>query len=150
VGYVHSWRPRISRLDWSTAVKAIKHPFTLDVFGKTNYTATSAKLYLDRVLTLLSTQIGQRPMNPEYGTDLGSALFENEGNFIVAVEVAIRSAVSRWIPQVTVSSVSVINFSDDGYANVQVQVTLPNNQGISLTVNSSVFGSNGAVSRGEQ
>ena len=130
-------------------MKAIKHPFTFDVFGKVGSATTSSKIYLDRVLTVLSTQIGQRPMNPEYGTDLGSALFENEGDFILASEAAIRSAVSRWVPQVAVSSVNIIDFSEDGYANISVQILLPNNQGISLTVNSSIFGSNGSVSRGE-
>lgn len=130
-------------------MKALKHPFTFDVFGKAGYATKSSKIYLDRVLTVLSTQVGQRPMSPEYGTDLASALFENEGDFIVASDLAIRSAISRWVPQVSVSAVDIIDFSDDGYANIKVQIVLPNNQGISLTVNSSVFGSNGSVSRGE-
>ena len=74
---------------------------------------------------------------------------ENEGDFILASEAAIRSAVSRWVPQVSISSVEILDFSEDGYANIKVQVLLPNNQGITVTVNSSIFGSNGSVSRGE-
>lgn len=134
-------------MDRSSAVRAIKYPFTLDSFGKNASTINTAKIYLDRLLTLLSTNIGQRPMLPEYGTDLGYALFENEGEFPAAVRSAITTAVKRWIPQVTVSQIEIVDIGEDGYATVIVTIDLPNATTTSLTVNTAVFGADGQIDR---
>jgi len=45
-------------------MKAISFPFTLDPFGKTTSTTDQRKIYQDKVLTLLSTAVGERPMRP--------------------------------------------------------------------------------------
>jgi hypothetical protein len=37
-------------------------------------------------------------MLPEYGTDMGTALFENENSFSKAAVQAIQTAIGKWIP----------------------------------------------------
>ncbi len=134
-------------MDRSSTVISIRYPFTLDPFGKNISTVNTSKIYLDRLLTLLSTNVGQRPMLPEYGTDIGYALFENEGNFFSAVNSAILTAVKRWIPQVTVSKVDVTDIGEDGYATVVVTIDLPNATTTTLTINSAIFGTDGQINR---
>lgn len=125
-------------------MKAIVFPYTLDPFGETQATTTPSKIYLDRLLTLLSTQVGQRPMLPEYGTDLGRALFENEDNFRVAVKVAILTAVTTWLPELKIQNVDIDPLAE-GYVNLRITVELPNAKITSVTVNSAIFGANGQI-----
>ena len=48
----------------------IAYPFKLSFLGELQGTEEPVKVYTDRLLTLLSTSPGQRPMLPEYGTDV--------------------------------------------------------------------------------
>jgi phage baseplate assembly protein W len=106
-------------------MKAISFPFTLDPFGKVISTTTQEKIYQDRVLTLLSTSIGERPMRPTYGTNIAAAMFENQGKIDAAINEAIRSAIGTWIPELTVEKVVVTGFLEDGQVAVELNVTLP-------------------------
>jgi phage baseplate assembly protein W len=115
-------------------MKAISFPFTLDPFGKTASTNNQRKIYQDRVLTLLSTAIGERPMRPTYGTNIGVAMFENQGNVEKAINDAIRSAISKWIPELTVNKINIVGFLDTGAVNVELNVTLPDFIEDSITV----------------
>ena len=121
-------------------MKAISFPFTLNPFGKTTSTILQEKIYQDRILTLLSTAVGERPMRPDYGTNIGVAMFENQGKIEAAISQAVRSAVSNWIPEVTVENINVIKFLDSGQVAVELNVTLPdftttNIQVLSTTLN---------------
>jgi phage baseplate assembly protein W len=115
-------------------MKAISFPFTLDPFGKTASTTNQRKIYQDRVLTLLSTAIGERPMRPTYGTNIGVAMFENQGNVEKAINDAIRSAISKWIPELTVNKINIIGFLDTGAVSVELNLTLPDFIEDSITV----------------
>jgi phage baseplate assembly protein W len=106
-------------------MKAISFPFTLDPFGKLTSTANQEKIYQDRVLTLLSTAVGERPMRPTYGTNVAVAMFENQGKIEAAINDAIRNAISTWIPELTVEKIVVTGFLEDGQVAVELNVTLP-------------------------
>lgn len=106
-------------------MKAISFPFTLDPFGKLTSTTTQEKIYQDRVLTLLSTAVGERPMRPTYGTNVAVAMFENQGKIEAAINDAIRNAISTWIPELTVEKIVVTGFLEDGQVAVELNVTLP-------------------------
>jgi phage baseplate assembly protein W len=106
-------------------MKAISFPFTLDPFGKTASTTDQRKIYQDRVLTLLSTAVGERPMRPTYGTNIATAMFENQGNLEKAINDAIRSAISKWIPELTVNNIFLKGFLDTGAVTVELNVSLP-------------------------
>jgi phage baseplate assembly protein W len=112
-------------MDWSARMKAISFPFTLDPFGKTASTTDQRKIYQDRVLTLLSTAVGERPMRPTYGTNIATAMFENQGNIEKAINDAIRSAISKWIPELTVNNIFLKGFLDTGAVTVELNVSLP-------------------------
>lgn len=126
---------------------SISYPFVLDAFGKNKSTYDESKIYLDKLVTLLSTHINQRPMNPEYGTDLSAALFENDEDFAAAVRTAVTTAVARWIPAITIGSIDISTPNQDGYSNVVITVGLPNSTSAAVTVNSAIFGTDGSISR---
>jgi len=114
-------------------MRAINYPFTLDLFGKLEAVTTESKIYMDRMLTLLSTPKGQRPWNPDYGTDIASALFENDNDFYTAAKVAITEAMDRWLPELRITSLVLDEISSEGYANITIVAALPNDRLTSVT-----------------
>ena len=134
-------------MDRSARMKAISFPFTIDPFGKTASTTDQRKIYQDRVLTLLSTAVGERPMRPTYGTNIATAMFENQGNVEKAINDAIRSAISTWIPELTVNNIFLKGFLDTGAVTVELNVSLPDFVEDSITVVSTTLNPDATTTR---
>ena len=128
-------------------ITSVSFPYTVDPVGVVTNTITVTKLYLDRVVTLLSTNVGQRPMTPAYGVDWSTALFENDGNFKNAVTQAIKVAVATWIPEVSVTSVQISTDELNGINTVSLGVHLPDDTVANLTINPGLFTYDGTVTR---
>lgn len=128
-------------------MKSISYPFTLDDKGKVESTISPSKIYLDRVLTLLSTNVEQRPMAQNYGTDMGTALFENEGDIVAATQAAIQEALKTWLPEVTIGSITVSTPNEDGVADIQLSLILPNKVSSTLNITTAIFSYDGTVTR---
>jgi phage baseplate assembly protein W len=139
-------------MDWSTSVTvvlptAISFPYSVDPTGRVASTTSTAKIYLDRVLTLLSVNIGQRPMLPSYGVDWSKALFESDGDSQAAISLAIQEAISTWIPEVGVISISITSDVTSGTENITITLRLPDNTVSNLAVNSSTLNYDGTITR---
>jgi phage baseplate assembly protein W len=128
-------------------MKSISFPFTLDPFGKVTSTTDQRKIYQDKVLTLLSTAVGERPMRPTYGTNIATAMFENQGKIEEAINQAIRTAISNWIPELSVEKINIKGFLDDGAVSVEVNVTLPDFAEASITVVSTTLNPDATTTR---
>lgn len=128
-------------------MKAISYPFTLDPFGVATTSEVQAKIYKDRIVTLLSTAIGTRPMRPTYGTNLAKAMFENQDNAASAIRSAIKSAISLWIPEVEIDSIEIQGVQEDGRMMVDLIVILPDYTLTSLSVASVTLTPTGNVTR---
>jgi len=125
---------------------AISYPYTLDPNnGQVSIAVDSAKIYLDRVVTLLSTNIGQRPMTPTYGVDWSSAMFENEGDSRKAIKQAINQAIGIWLPEVSVSGISFVDGGSSGIETVNLTVNLPDNTTANLAINSNILNYDGTI-----
>ena len=124
---------------------SILYPYTIDINGTVASSLTSTRLYLDRILTLVSTYRGQRPMLPEYGVDWSGALFENDNNARLAIPIAIREAVARWIPEVEVTDVDIKFDPLAGIEYVTLGVSLPDNTFTTLSINTATFNMDGTV-----
>jgi phage baseplate assembly protein W len=125
--------------------QAISFPYTIGTQGIVQNTSTPAKIYLDRVLTLLSTYVGQRPMLPTYGVDWSGALFENDSDAQKAIPAAITLAVAKWLPEVSVTSVEFAGTNIDGTENVILSLKLPDDTLTSLTINTGTITYSGTV-----
>lgn len=124
---------------------AIAYPFTLNGAGIVTATNSYNKIYVDRVLTLLSTNIGQRPMLQKYGTNLDQALFENDNRLDLAVKSAVMKAIRTWIPDVGVEQITVAPVDSDGVAAVDIVLRLPNNTTTGVSLTTASFNYNGTV-----
>lgn len=126
---------------------AISFPYTIDPFGNIKATEDTSKIYLDRLLTLLSTNIGQRPILQGYGTDLMKALFENDNNLENAIGQAVRQAVARWMPDIGIEKIAIGTVNAEGEAPVVITVVLPDSTLTSVTLSTSTFGADGTITR---
>jgi phage baseplate assembly protein W len=132
-------------MDRSAMSRAINYPYSLDPVGATEATEQANKIWLDRLLTLLSTNVGQRPMLTSYGTDLMRALFENENVLDTSIKQAVSTAVTVWLPEIKISSISTVLPEYGGQAQVTITVILPDSTIKTLDVSSAIFSSDGTV-----
>jgi phage baseplate assembly protein W len=130
-------------------VSTISYPFTLSPLGVLESTENPIKVYTDRLLTLLSTSPGQRPMLPEYGTDVLRALYENDNQLELSISQAVRTAVAVWIPEITIEEINVTLPDEDGSASVEILVQLPNSTLTTLSVSTAIFNVDGTISATE-
>ena len=135
----------MASLGWSTVSISINYPYTIGTSGIVGSTDSPTKIYLDRVVNLLSTNIGQRPLNPTYGVDWSSALFENDDVLEPAVTQAIQLAIATWMPEVSLSDISFIKNDFEGIETVILSLKLPDNTIANLQVNSSVLNYDGTI-----
>jgi phage baseplate assembly protein W len=87
-------------------------------------------------------------MEPTYGVDWSRTLFENDGDAKIAIPIAISEAVSKWIPEVSVTSVEFSGENFDGMVTVIVSLKLPDDTLTSLTINTSTINYNGTTTAG--
>ena len=128
-------------------MKAISYPFTFDPFGVVFTTEDQTKIYQDRILTLLSTAVGERPMRPTYGTNVAKAMFENQTDAATAIDAAIRSAIEIWIPEVNVETIKVSSFDPNGAVGVEVNVSLPDFTSTSVNILSTTLNPDATTTR---
>lgn len=86
-------------------------------------------------------------MRPTYGTDVARAMFENQSDAKKAIDQAIRTAISTWIPEVDVDSVNVNTFDDSGKVGVEVNIILPDFTSTTVNVLSTTLNPNGSTTR---
>ncbi len=127
----------------------ISYPYTLDPSGLLESTEDPKKIYLDRLLTLLSTSPGQRPMLPAYGTDVLRALYENDNQLSSSISQAVRQAVGIWIPEISIQSIEVGLPDESGEASVNILIKLPNSLLTTLSVSTAVFNLDGTITATE-
>lgn len=127
----------------------ISYPFKLSFLGELQGTEEPVKVYTDRLLTLLSTSPGQRPMLPEYGTDVLRALYENDNQLEISINQAVRSAVAVWIPEISIEEINVTLPDQEGKATVTILIQLPNSILTTLTVSTAIFNVDGTITATE-
>jgi len=128
-------------------MKSITYPFTLDPFGVVATTSDQTKIYQDRIVTLLSTAKGERPMRPTYGTDIARAMFENQGTVDAAIKTAVMSAMDKWIPEVTIDNILISGVNEDGQVQVVLLVTLPDYSSAEVKVFSATLNPDSTITR---
>jgi phage baseplate assembly protein W len=100
------------------------------------------QLVFGKLKNLLLTRIGERPMQPTFGTNLFKILFEvNSRELQQQVEDYISPAISYWIPEITVKNINTKTIEDDPNMAHSVEITIEyafanvNLNALTLTVN---------------
>ena len=79
----------------------------------------------ENLKTLLLTQIGERYMQPEFGTNLLSIVFEpNVIELKEDIQNTLTSAISLWLPYVQIEQLDIVTAEDDPTSVHQVSISL--------------------------
>jgi phage baseplate assembly protein W len=79
----------------------------------------------ENLKNLLLTQLGERYMLPEYGTDLLGLLFQpNTFEFKETVDDTIRGPISYWLPYIVIENIDIKTFEDDSTLIHTVEIHL--------------------------
>lgn len=89
-------------------------PLTNSSTGWFSQTYTTAHAIRVNLINLLLTHKGERPMNPNFGSDLHKIVFEQIDDTIGdKVNTVVRAAVSEYLPMVVIDDVQVANKKQD-------------------------------------
>lgn len=76
---------------------------------------------------LLLTRVGERLMQPEYGTPIQSTLFENmTGAVLQRLQDGIESALEFWLPYIRVNTLDLFENRIDGSILIQLSANVTN------------------------
>lgn len=79
------------------------------------------------IRNILSTHIGERFFNPEFGSNLRSLIFEqNDLIFQDLAQVYIKQALGRWEPRIEVLTISVGVFDYDNEVPIDIVYKITN------------------------
>jgi uncharacterized protein len=86
----------------------LRMPFDKSETGLFGLTETTLEQAGHNIKNLLLTSKGERVMQPDFGSDLRSLLFEQEDeNLNINIKEAIQEAMSTWLPYISISSVDI-------------------------------------------
>ena len=79
-----------------------------------NSSVTNAEKTLANLKTLLLTRLGERYMQPEFGTRISEVIFElNTDDIVTVINDYITTAINKWLPEVNIIVIDVESNSDD-------------------------------------
>lgn len=86
----------------------INIPITRGSQGFFSQTFTTSDAIKSNLRNLLFTKNGERPMNPNFGNNLSTLLFESDSEVNKeAIKDKIKNVVNRYIPEVIINSIDV-------------------------------------------
>lgn len=109
-----------------TKAVGVALPLVRGLNGFFNQSYTTAEAIRYDLINLLLTHKGERPMKPDFGSSLQRVLFQQNTPSQIQNEIdtAIRNAVSRYMPFVSITKVDVQKqISDSDIYNLKVLVT---------------------------
>jgi phage baseplate assembly protein W len=134
-------------MDWNTSMRAMSYPFTISSSGKILATTDTNKVYMDRALTLIATLSGQRPMRYTYGVNYEKGLYENNNNVSVGLQEAIREALGKWLPDVSIVSYGTSPAGEDGVATISLNLRFPDGTVDELSTRMYTLSEDGTITR---
>lgn len=103
----------------------ISYPFSIDNQGRVAVAKTPRKVWIDRVRSVLSTQVGDRVMRPTFGLDSLSAVLNVGTPAEKSIEEQIRDAFLKQLPALTLNRVSSYVDTSSSTTVVDVVFTSP-------------------------
>ena len=134
-------------MDRSTTVteKAISLPFGFNESGGISFTTDIKKIWQDRVVMVVMTSLGERVMQPSFGSDAKLSTFEGIEDAKVTIRQAITVAFSRWLTQLSLTAVEA--YFDEAESTLNIEVTY--NYGAALddtvTIKTAILNRSGEV-----
>ena len=121
---------------------AISLPFSIDPYGKVTQTIDQSKIWADKVRSVIGTAVKERVMRPTFGTDIPSAVFENQEDADARVRELVSTSFNTQLPMLELSDVSTSFDQYSGTLTVEIIYALPNEEVVSTTVGLIVISGN--------
>lgn len=103
--------------------KVIELPFSISGDGGVSYTIDEAKIWQDRVLSVVMTRFNERVMRPAYGSSVSEATFDNTEDALNKIEDAVEEAFAVYLPGLTLTSVKGYEDLADGDGVITAVIT---------------------------
>lgn len=120
-------------------------PFAIDSLGRVAFTEDPIQQVTDKVTMVVRTSYGERCMRPRYGADLASFIFGyNDDTELTMLQTEISTALSQWLPTVSVLDVRMLS-NDDSTLAIAVDYSIPTTSSSDPTVYTAVINVGGTV-----
>jgi phage baseplate assembly protein W len=113
---------------------ALALPFTVNSYGTVNSTIEQSKIWSDRVRAVIGTNIGERIMNPDFGTVIPEAFMQTTDDAENTVKTEVERAFANELTQLTFSSVETSFDEYTNSLNVTITYSLPNSEQTTTTI----------------
>jgi phage baseplate assembly protein W len=113
---------------------AISLPFSIDPYGKVAQTTEQTKIWADKVRSVIGTALKERVMRPTFGTDVPSAVFENQEEANGRIQELVFSSFNSQLPRLTLENVNTTFDEYSGTLTIDVTYALPNEEIVTTTV----------------
>jgi phage baseplate assembly protein W len=113
---------------------AISLPFSIDPFGRVAQTTDQAKIWADRVRSVIGTGLQERVMRPSLGTAIPSAVFDSQDNAEALIQREVETSFSTQLSLLKLQSVDSSFDQYTGIMNVTIVYNLPNNQQANVNI----------------
>ncbi len=110
------------------AETALTLPFSLDAYGRVSSTESQQKIFADRVLSVIGTNLKERVMLPAFGTSITSYLYGSIEKAISAIPDEIALAFEKFLPALTYSNTNITYDEQTGTLLLDIIYELPNNE----------------------
>lgn len=119
----------------TTGAIGITLPFQLGKTGYFEQSFTAMDQVKSNLVSLLLTRKGERPFQPDLGSDLYTLLFtQMDDEYNANVQSAIQRAVAKWLPFVNLTQVEVSRDDDRNLTTVKIDFSLSSNTNITDSV----------------
>ena len=118
-------------------------PFKFNDTGQISTVIDETTAWRQRIIMVLATKFGERVMRPDFGSNLGDTLFEDE---ILAAEIAQRTitiAFNKWLSSLKLLEVQQKYDYSTGYMEITIIYELPSGNTDSVSVNTAIFNRSG-------
>ena len=127
------------------ANEVIALPFSFNAFGKVSTTTDDRVIWKHSVLLVLMTRFGERVMRPDFGTEIGNTLFENEATSIEMLNRTIVIAFNTWLNSLKLIQVNPVFDPSSGSLEISVSYSLPSGQTDEVTLKTALFNRSGDI-----
>jgi phage baseplate assembly protein W len=128
--------------------RAISLPFSLSESYGISFTTNQNKIYKDRVFLAVMTGLNERVMRSNYGTQVKTAIFENEAIAIPIVDATVREAFSQWLPSLVLQDLYIELDLNTMHLNITINYKLPNETTDEININTGTFTRSGDLLEG--
>lgn len=121
------------------AERAISYPFRFTSVGSLETTTNIDKIWHDRIILLCLTQIGERVMLPNFGTQVPSSVFEGEFDAIELARNSVAEAFAKWMPELVFKNLSGELDPDSKDLNIRIVYNDPDGKENAVSLRTAIF-----------